>query len=132
MNKWILSASIVSGLTLLIHALAGELLFHTPAMQSNLSIENKMVLSVVWHGITGVMALSFVALVLAARSMPHKNSLLIFIAAQYATMAALFIGYGLVRLGSVTIMPQWTILLVLAALILMATRVDDTKSGDQK
>ena len=97
MNKWIISASILSGLTLLIHTLVGEALFHTPALQSNLSIENKMVLSVVWHGITSVLALSFVALALATRSMHDKNSLLIFIAAQLAAIAALFVGFGLLH-----------------------------------
>jgi len=132
MNRWIFSASIVSGLTLLIHTFAGESLFHAPALQSNLSIENKMVLSVVWHGITSVMVLSFVALILAVRSAQDKKSLLLFIAAQYAAMAGLFIGFGLFRLGSLFIMPQWTILLALAALIFAGTRAARPSIGDQK
>ncbi len=132
MNRWIFSASILSGLTVLIHTFAGEALFHTPALLSNLSIENKMVLSVIWHGITCVLALSFVALTLAIRSTHDKNSLLIFIATQYAAIAALFVGFGLFRLGSLIVMPQWIILLAIAALTLMGTRINNTKIGDHK
>ena len=130
MNKWILSASILAGLTLLIHTFGGELLFHTPALQSDLSIENKVVLSVIWHSITSVLALSFVAFIFAARSMRNNNPLLIFIAAQYAAIACLFIGFGLLRLGSLAVMPQWSILLLIVALTLIGTRNNTTKIGD--
>ena len=118
MNRWIFYAGLVSGATFFIHLIGGEPGFHIPALQSNLNAELKSLLSVIWHGTTAMLALNSLALLWASKHGDYKKPVVLLIVGQYASLAFVFIFYGLLRHGSLIPMPQWTILFVVAGLAL--------------
>ncbi len=122
MNRWLLAAGLLSVLTFFIHVLAGEAGFHTPALQSPLSHELKAVLSVVWHGVSVVLALNSVLLLWLARTGQGGKAALLLVLGQYGGFVALFVIYGLARHGSLLPMPQWLVFLVMTILIAMGYR----------
>jgi len=129
MNYWILSAGILSLLTLLLHAFSGGPEIHVPILESELSVELKAIFSVIWHAITAVLGLSGAALLLTARRRTPPKALILFIFSQYLAFTALFVFYGLTRLESLLPMPQWTIFIVLTGLTLVGLRnVDESEA----
>ncbi len=63
--------------------------------------------TVVWHGITLMLVLSTVALAYLAT---HNNPALeMFLTIWQLAFAVLFIGYGILQLGTIWPMPQWTV-----------------------
>ncbi len=122
MNKWILSAGILSLLTLLAHVFGGGPEIHDPVLESDLLVELKAVLSVIWHAITAILAINGVALFMASRHARYQKPIVLLIAGQYLAFAALFIFYGWIRLGTLAPMPQWTIFIAISVLALAGLR----------
>lgn len=114
MNRPIAIAAGLMGLTTLVHIFAGGPDVSAPIQRSDLPDDVRAVAFVVWHTITLLLACLTVALIWLCK---HENrELALITVAIQVGMAALFIGVGLYALGSLTIMPQWTVFLLVPAL----------------
>ena len=115
MNKFILSAAILSALTLLLHVFGGGPQYLMPAWASDMSADQKTLYSVLWHTITALLAINAIALLLAARS-EQPLPFVALVSAQYMAMAVLFFVLGLAHLGTLWVQPQWLIFSTISAL----------------
>jgi len=118
MNKLVLSAGMLSVLTLFAHVFAGGPEIHVPVLESDLPLELKAIFSVVWHAVTAVLVINSAALFLAAGSKSIEKILVLFVSSQYLVFAALFVFYGITHLGTLLPMPQWSVFLLMPALAL--------------
>jgi hypothetical protein len=84
-------------------------------------------ISVMWHAITVILAINSVALLLAARYSPSQKALVWFVASQYLAFAALIVFYGVLRLGSILLMPQWIAFVLMAGLAIAGLRTSPNK-----
>ncbi len=126
MNKFILSAAILSALTLLLHVFGGGPQYLIPAWASDMTADQKTLYSVLWHTITTLLGINAVALVFAARS-TQPAPLVLLVSAQYMAMAVLFFVLGLAHLGTLWVQPQWLIFSVISALALWGLRAETGK-----
>lgn len=131
MNKLILSAAILSALTLFAHVFGGGPEIHVPVLESNLPLELKAILSVVWHIVTAVLVINSMALFLAARPKSVAKMLVLFVSSQYLLFAALFVFYGITQLGTLLPMPQWSVFLLIPALALAGLRPRETEQVEK-
>ena len=131
MNKLILSAAMLSVLTLFAHVFGGGPEIHVPVLESSLSLELKAVLSVVWHAITAMLLINSVALFLAAKSQYSQKTLVLFVSVQYLAFAALFVFYGFTHLGTLLLMPQWSVFLLMPALAFAGLRPHETEQVEK-
>ncbi len=119
MNKWIISSAIISSLTIFLHILGGGPEVHDPMLASNLSPKLKAFSSVLWHGITAILIINSILLFISAFHIKLKNALVWSVTSQYMAFAIIFIFYGIVRLETLFIMPQWIIFSVISGLALL-------------
>lgn len=114
MNKPMMAAAVLSAATFGLHVLGGGRDVHIPIQASDLDVSLRAISAVLWHFASLVLALQTIAFwALSQRANPTMGWLLIGV--QGGT-AALFLFYGATLLGTIWIMPQWTIFLALAAL----------------
>jgi len=107
-------------LTSLVHIFVGGPELYTPLRASNLSVVEWSTFSVVWHFVSFQLLLLAGALIYLAR---YRNAgLFNFVLATTVGFAVLFIGYGIIDLHSVFVMPQWIAFSVIAGLMLWGTR----------
>jgi hypothetical protein len=111
---WTRVAAALMGLTFLIHVFAGGRGVHAP-MQAALTDPGLAAFaSLLWHAVTVMLAVSAVGLWSLAR---RRDAVLeAVLSSMHIGLAALFIFYGLTRLGTLTLMPQWIIFLAIPAL----------------
>jgi hypothetical protein len=102
-----LTAAGLMGLTVFIHVLMGGPEVHDPMLASTLPIGLKAFASILWHAVTVVLVVFTFALYSLARK-PNWQ-LEATLGAIQLGFAALFIGYGVIRLGTIWPMPQWII-----------------------
>lgn len=121
MSYPMLAAFGLSVLTFCIHTFLGGADYHAVVLNVIETPLLSALTSVLWHAATfGIVMFAATALWMAW----HPNrALALTMAALQLGWAGLFIYYDLTRLGSLWAMPQWTIFLILPALILW---------GDQK
>ncbi|HHG91118.1 MAG TPA: hypothetical protein ENJ90_11675, partial [Devosia sp.] len=86
MNRFILSAAILSTLTLLLHVLGGAPEYLAPAWTSDVTQDQRTLYSVLWHTMTALLAINAIALFLAARS-EQPLPFVALVSAQYMAMA---------------------------------------------
>lgn len=79
----------------------------------------KAVWSVVWHAVTAVMAFGGLALIAAGLMPDLALALAALPLALFLSAAALFLFYGIKRLGTVWVLPQWVAFLAISALALV-------------
>lgn len=115
MSKFIASAALVSGLTLIAHFFGGGPEYHTTAWLSDMSIDQKTIYSLLWHAITALLLVNTVALVIAARGV-YQRPLVLLVVAQYLAIGGLFIFFGLQNLGTIWQQPQWIAFTLISAL----------------
>lgn len=120
MNRWLLAAAVFSAVACLVHLVVGGQAFYQPAL-GRLGLVDSAILSAVWHGVSLVLAINAVAFFVAARPGASPSSALQPTAIALS-FALTFLGYGLVRLGSVTATPQWSIFLLIGVLGLVGWR----------
>jgi hypothetical protein len=118
MNKPLFAAACLSVFTFGVHVFLGGPEIHEPLLASDASELVRAVGSVVWHAVSALLLLNSLALFYASRNPSMAKPLVLLIVFQYLSFVALFTGYGLLRFGSVTVMPQWTGFLVMSALAL--------------
>ncbi len=116
MNKWILAAAALSGLTVVAHVFGGGPEFHGPLLESELSDHVKAGFSIIWHFTTLAMTINTALLIFGARNPTGGRAVVWGVIAQYFAFALLFLFYGLTRLGNMTELPQWTAFLLMAIL----------------
>ena len=116
MNLWLLSAGIAALLLDLVHIFLGGREIHRPMVAAHWPEPAKAIWSVVWHAVTALIALGGVALIVAAVLPDQALALAALPIALFLAFAGLFIGYGLIRLGTVRILPQWIAFLGISAL----------------
>jgi hypothetical protein len=110
-----LAASGLMAATVGLHVIGGGAEFHVPIQASALNLPLRAVSAVLWHAVTILLAIEAVALFWLAR---HPNgAMAVLLAAIQIGFAGLFLYYGQTMLGTVWHLGQWTIFLVLAALI---------------
>jgi len=119
MNTWLLSAGIATILLDLVHIVFGGREVLRPMLASQWPEPAKAVWSVVWHAVTAVMAFGGAALVAAAFLPNHALALAALPIALFLSFAALFVFYGLTRLGSLNILPQWVAFTAIPVLALI-------------
>ena len=120
MNKWITAAAALMGLTVTAHVFGGGPEVNDIVSASDLPPTVRALSSVVWHGITLMLVLSTAALVYLAK---HNNPALeAFLAIWQLGLAMMFIGYGVVQLGTIWPMPQWTVFIAMPVMTYLGSR----------
>ncbi len=114
MNKPMLAAAAISALTFGLHVIGGGADVHAPIQASTLPLPLRAISAVLWHFVSLILALQALGFLSVARTANRDLSLML-IAIQIGT-AVLFVFYGLTMLGTIWLMPQWTIFLTVAAL----------------
>jgi hypothetical protein len=112
MDYWILAAAGISALLFLAHVNGGGKEVHLPMLESNMSQLLKAYTSVIWHAISAVLAIGTGALLWAA--MGRGDGMAIVIVVQYLAFVGLFLLYGIKRLKSIWVMPQWVAFLIIS------------------
>lgn len=110
-NYWLLASGALAFVTTAVHVLAGGPEVLDPVRESALDPVVISVVSVIWHAITLFLSLTGCVLLRAAfrsdAGQVHLVSLL------QVGFAGLFVYYGLTDLGTLWLMPQWTIFLLI-------------------
>lgn len=119
MNVWLLAAGVAALVLDLVHIFPGGREIHRPMVASHWPEPAKAVWSVVWHAATAVMALGGVALIAAGLLPDQALALAVLPVALFLSAAALFLFYGLKRLGTIWILLQWVGFLGISALALV-------------
>jgi hypothetical protein len=116
-----LIAAILMAATFFLHVIGGGAEFNVPVQASDLDLTLRTVSIVVWHGISAMLAIqAFALLWLARHPNPPMSALLVTIQLAFA---GLFLFFGQTMLGTVWVLGQWTIFLVLAGLIAWGARL---------
>lgn len=129
MNRLIGLAALSMAGTFALHTFGSEITVHRPLLADAVTDEMDLYVSVLWYGITAVIALGTIALIFAGLQKTRPTSLLWLVGAQTLAVGLLFIGYGLLRTGSLWVAPQWIILVPLGLLILWTARPTGTNSA---
>ena len=119
MNAWLLAAGVAALVLDLVHVFPGGREIHRPMVAAQWPEPAKAVWSVVWHAATAVMALGGLALIAAAVFPDHALVLAALPVALFLSTAALFLFYGIKRLGTIWVLPQWVAFLGISALAIM-------------
>lgn len=124
MNKWILAAGTLSALTLAVHVFAGGPDVHDAMLVLAGAFPDvlKTFISVMWHAVTLILAINSAALLLAMRQSPSQKALVWFVCCQYLAFAALFVLYGALQLGSLLLLPQWIVFVLISGLAITGLR----------
>jgi hypothetical protein len=115
--RLVLIAAIVTLATTAVHVVLGGPEVHDPLLASNAPDIAKAVGSVVWHAVTAVLAINGAALLAAAFKPALRQVIAGLVSAQFLAFAVLFVVYGISRFGSLWPMPQWTVFLIIPALL---------------
>lgn len=111
---WTRLAAALMGATVLIHVFAGGADVHLPLQATLADSGLAAIAAVLWHAVTVVLIVLACGLWVLARR--HDPALETVLAGIQIGFAALFLVYGLTRLGTVWDMPQWVIFLAIPAL----------------
>lgn len=120
MQRWFLSAAALSAVALLVHAFVGGAQFYRPLLATTGAVD-AAILSAIWHGVTFMLAINALAYFAAARP-GGARALALQPTAIALAFAATFLGYGLLRTGSLFAAPQWTLFLPIGLLGLAGLR----------
>lgn len=114
-NPWLLASSGLMALTAGVHAFAGGPEFYAPLRAGTLDPVVTAGFSVIWHVITVLLVALAIGLVVLTRA--RNPALFWMIAGLQLGFSILFIGYGLADLGTLWLMPQWVIFLLILSLM---------------
>jgi hypothetical protein len=117
MNIGFLGAAGLSAMLIPAHIFGGGAEIYLPVLATALAPEIKAVISVVWYAISLILIINTALLFGAALKRPWGLVAARIVAAQYGGFVALFVVFGVTRLGNLTQMPQWIGFLLIVALI---------------
>ncbi len=119
-SKLTLLAAALMGLTTLVHVFAGGPEVHTGLLAAVSDPGLAAFVSILWHFVTVFLGVATLALAWLAR---HPDPALeATLAALQIGAAALFIFYGAIQLGTLWLMPQWVIFLLIPLLTRIGQR----------
>ncbi|HEV7319571.1 MAG TPA: hypothetical protein VGO04_13305 [Ensifer sp.] len=130
MNRWLLTAGILSLVTTGIHLFAGGTDVHVPLLESSPSPLLQTYVSLLWHATSAILLINSLALLFAAADRRYRLPLAVAVIAQYLAYAALFMGYGLAYLGSPWPAPQWAVFIVMAGLAAIGARSGEKTAAE--
>ncbi|WP_270731905.1 hypothetical protein [Shimia sp. Alg240-R146] len=120
MNYWMVAATALLVLTNFVHLFLGGPEIHHVIQQSELAPSVRGVAAVLWHAVTVILAVFAIACAYLAT---HRNPALAYVmVAVQVGFSALFVYYGLALLGTLWIMPQWTIFLTISVVTAIGAR----------
>lgn len=120
MNRAMLAATGLLLLTTWVHVFLGGPEIHQVIQASGLPLGLRAISAVLWHAVTVILLVFSAGCFWMVR---HDNpALAVVISAVQLGFAALFLVYGIWMLGTVWLMPQWIIFLLVPALIGMGLR----------
>ncbi len=120
MNRWMLAAAAGLLLTTWVHVFLGGPEIHQIIQASDMHPGVRAIGAVLWHAVT-VNLLVFAVACLWMSQRPNP-ALAILVCGIQIGFAALFVFYGLTLLGTVWLMPQWVIFLLVPAVMMMGLR----------
>lgn len=117
MNPWMIGASALLWLTTFVHVFLGGPEIHQVIQTSDLPASVRGVGAVIWHAVTVILiAFAISCAMLARRS--NRETALLMIGIQLG-FAALFVYYGVMQLGTLWVMPQWVIFMMIPAVMVL-------------
>ena len=119
-NYWFIAAGLLMASCAGIHAFLGGPEINAPVQAADLDPVVRSVMDVVWHALTGLFLIFGAALIWISRS--RNIGLFWTILATNGFFIALFLAIGVAMLGSITLMPQWTLFAAISALMLLGLR----------
>jgi hypothetical protein len=130
-NKLVAAAGVLSLVLGVAHVFGGGVDVHDPLLSSEIAPLLKGYVSVIWHSVTVAIFLCSGLLLIAAKRSDLGSLLAGIVIVYYGAFAGLFLFYGIARLGSVLLMPQWTAFLIIAALAAVGLTIapPSSKSG---
>jgi hypothetical protein len=102
-------AALISLPTCAVHMIRGGRKLHVPMLTCPPDTPTKKVWSVVWHGVTAMLALATAAVISDAAAAMAAAPV-----GLSGAFAAHFFGCGVRRLGSIPILPQWIAFVLIA------------------
>ncbi|MCP9944026.1 hypothetical protein LUX12_03255 [Streptomyces somaliensis] len=123
MNGWLFAAGLLAAATAVVHVVAGGRSVVRPLLGSSLPAEPRRTLHAVWHLVTADLSLSSVVLLALAWASEPSTPLVLFIAAQYAAYAVVFLVVALTADWPRPLLrlPQWMLLLPVGVLAFLGT-----------
>ena len=119
-NKPLVAGALLFLATAAIHVFIGGPEINTPIQNAPLDPVVRSVSAVIWHALTALFVVLGGALAWSART-PNRP-LLATILAINLSIVGLFLGFGMMALGSIWPMPQWTLFLAISVCILLGMR----------
>lgn len=119
-NLWLVAAGALMLFCAAIHAFLGGPEVNAPVQAAALDPVVRAVSAVVWHALTALFLVFGAALIWLARN--PSPPLFWTILAVNLSFIAIFLVIGFVELGSVTLMPQWTLFLAISLLMMPSLR----------
>lgn len=120
MNRWMAAAAGVMAVTVVGHVVGGGPEVIDVVLAAPLPEVVRMASAVVWHGITVMLVLS--ALALGYLAWHENRALAVLVGAVQLGFVGLFLGYGIIGLGNVSEMPQWSVFLLMPVLMALGSR----------
>jgi Protein of unknown function (DUF2867) len=126
---WCFAAGVTSLIIAVLHVVGGGPQFHIPALVSDLPDAWKAAFSTIWHEVTALLLLNGGFLIAVGLTW-RKNSLaLLLMLLLNLAFAALFFGYGMLRLGTPWILLQWVLFAGLSLMIGLAFFMQGQHAG---
>ncbi|MDF3838199.1 hypothetical protein P3W85_35475 [Cupriavidus basilensis] len=115
MNRPLFCSALLAAFTAIVHILAGGADVASPLLASSLPVAPKLTLYAVWHLVSATLALTSVALLVAAfpRHAIASRYLVLFLSVLWLGFGGIFIAVALMRPeeGLLLELPQWALLL---------------------
>jgi len=120
LNRPVLFAAGLFVITAATHAFVGGPEINSPVQASGLEPVVRAVSAVVWHALTALFLILAAGLVWAAR---HRNPALLWLTlALNISFILIFMAIGLLALGNLIEMPQWTLFAAISVCLVLGLR----------
>ena len=126
-NMWLFAAAAISLATTGLHVIGGTPEIMAPLNASDAPALSKGIAEVIWNQITLLLIVSVWVFWRAARNPEKAYELSSAIIVLYLGITLLFIASGLGLFGSIWVMPQWTLFLVMAVLAIVGLLRNNNK-----
>jgi len=119
MNRYLITAGAFAGALTLIHIIGGGIDVHTPLLQTQANTELAAYISILWHGVTASLFVIAASLIFSGVHTRNGAAVAVVAISLCIAFAGLFLVYGLSRLGTIWLMPQWIAFLAIATVSLI-------------
>lgn len=131
-NGYFLAAAAITGLATLIHGIGGEIVNMRPMLAADLDPTTQIEIWGVWHGYTILLAGSTWMLLQMAAGRPPSTDLSKLLVGFYLLNGLVWLGFVIATApDNLLNTPQWFILLLVGALIVLGERRNTQKEIEQ-